>query len=233
MYICIKYFCVTGTTLKRLCLGKERGSRSGAGPGAFNPSQQPPAGATPPSHQPVTGLAQAQANNSNNKTATYTGLSMSANENNLSEDLQRLMEDWAQEVLIVTHRPGTNSLSISGQQLWNQVMHRTHGQLTSASDVSWTAPGPEVCSASLSWPDSPGSTIISSPSTGPHGSCQLRSPAAFRAVSSPLSVSQWPGLLFPLPSGAFAFPAVCSSQDVPSPTSAPSYQTPDPKARTL
>ncbi|XP_033994979.1 serine/threonine-protein kinase WNK2 isoform X1 [Trematomus bernacchii] len=221
------------TTLKRLCLGKERGSRSGAGPGAFNPSQQPPAGATPPSHQPVTGLAQAQANNSNNKTATYTGLSMSANENNLSEDLQRLMEDWAQEVLIVTHRPGTNSLSISGQQLWNQVMHRTHGQLTSASDVSWTAPGPEVCSASLSWPDSPGSTIISSPSTGPHGSCQLRSPAAFRAVSSPLSVSQWPGLLFPLPSGAFAFPAVCSSQDVPSPTSAPSYQTPDPKARTL
>ncbi|XP_034075180.1 serine/threonine-protein kinase WNK2 isoform X2 [Gymnodraco acuticeps] len=221
------------TTLKRLCLGKERGSRSGAGPGAFNPSQQPPAGATPPSHQPVTGLAQAQANNSNNKTATYTGLSMSANENNLSEDLQRLMEDWAQEVLIVTHRPGTNSLSISGQQLWNQVMHRTHGQLTSASDVSWTAPGPEACSASLSWPDSPGSTIISSPSTGPHGSCQLRSPAAFRAVSSPLSVSQWPGLLFPLPSGAFAFPAVCSSQDVPSPTSAPSYQTPDPKARTL
>ncbi|XP_010770226.1 serine/threonine-protein kinase WNK2 isoform X2 [Notothenia coriiceps] len=221
------------TTLKRLCLGKERGSRSGAGPGAFNPSQQPPAGATPPSHQPVTGLAQAQANNSNNKTATYTGLSMSANENNLSEDLQRLMEDWAQEVLIVTHRPGTNSLSISGQQLWNQVMHRTHGQLTSASDVSWTAPGPEACSASLSWPDSPGSTIISSPSTGPHGSCQLRSPAAFRAVSSPLSVSQWPGLLFPLPSGAFAFPAVCSSQGVPSPTSAPSYQTPDPKARTL
>ncbi|XP_033939631.1 serine/threonine-protein kinase WNK2 isoform X4 [Pseudochaenichthys georgianus] len=221
------------TTLKRLCLGKERGSRSGAGPGAFNPSQQPPAGATPPSHQPVTGLAQAQANNSNNKTATYTGLSMSANENNLSEDLQRLMEDWAQEVLIVTHRPGTKSLSISGQQLWNQVMHRTHGQLTSASDVSWTATGPEACSASLSLPDSPGSTIISSPSTGPHGSCQLRSPAAFRAVSSPLSVSQWPGLLFPLPSGAFAFPAVCSSQDVPSPTSAPSYQTPDPKARTL
>ncbi|XP_063766374.1 serine/threonine-protein kinase WNK2 isoform X1 [Eleginops maclovinus] len=221
------------TTLKRLCLGKERGSRSGAGPGAFNPTQQPPSGATPPSHQPVTGLAQAQANNSNNKTATYTGLSISADENNLSEDLQRLMEDWAQEVLIVTHRPRTNSLSISGQQLWNQVVHRTHGQLTSASDVSWTAPAPEACSASLSWPDSTESTIINSPSTGPHGSCQLRSPAAFRAVSSPLSVSQWPGLLFPLPSGAFAFPAVRSSQDAPSPTSDPSYQTPDPKARTL
>lgn len=112
-------------------------SGSGAGPGAFNQSQQPPTGATPPSHQPVMGLAQAQANNSNNKTSSYTGSSMSANENNLPEDFQRLMEDWAQEVLIVTHRPRTNSLSISGQQLWNQVVPRTRGQLTSASDVSF------------------------------------------------------------------------------------------------
>lgn len=112
-------------------------SGSGAGPGAFNQSQQPPTGATPPSHQPVMGLAQAQANNSNNKTGTYTGTSMSANENNLPEDLQRLMDDWAQEVLIVTHRPRTNSLSISGQQLWDQGVPRTHGQLTSASDVSF------------------------------------------------------------------------------------------------
>ncbi|KAG8007776.1 Serine/threonine-protein kinase WNK2, partial [Nibea albiflora] len=123
-----------GSTLKRLCLGKERGSRSGAGP--FNQSQQPPTGATPPSHQPVIGLAQAQANNSNNKTGTYTSISMSAHENNLPEDLQRLMDDWAQEVLIVTHRPRTNSLSISGQQLWDQVVPRTHGQLTTSSDVS-------------------------------------------------------------------------------------------------
>ncbi|XP_029287608.1 serine/threonine-protein kinase WNK2 isoform X2 [Cottoperca gobio] len=221
------------STLKRLCLGKERGSRSGAGPGAFNQSQQPPAGPTPPSHQPVTGLAQAQANNSNNKTATYTGSSMSANENNLPEDLQRLMEDWAQEVLIVTHRPRTNSLSISGQPLWNQVLPQTHGQLASASDVSWTVPGPEACSLLLSWPDSPGSTKITSPSTGPHHSYQLHLPAPFRALSSPLSVSQWPGLLFPLPSGVFAFPAVRSSLDAPSPIPAPSYQPPDPKARTL
>ncbi|TKS71385.1 Serine/threonine-protein kinase WNK2 [Collichthys lucidus] len=50
----------------------DRQQRSGAGPGPFNQSQQPPTGATPPSHQPVMGLAQAQANNSNNKTGTYT-----------------------------------------------------------------------------------------------------------------------------------------------------------------
>ncbi|XP_039653813.1 serine/threonine-protein kinase WNK2 isoform X16 [Perca fluviatilis] len=217
------------STLKRLCLGKDRGNRSGAGPGAYNQSQQPPTGATPPSHQPVMGLAQAQANNSNNKTSSYTGSSMSANENNLPEDFQRLMEDWAQEVLIVTHRPRTNSLSISGQQLWNQVVPRTRGQLTSASDVSWTAQGPEACSLPLSWPDSPGSTMMTNPSTGPHPSY----PAPFRALSSPLSVSHWPGLLFPLPSGVFAFPAVPSTQDAPSPGPVPSCQPPDPKARTL
>ncbi|XP_034726176.1 serine/threonine-protein kinase WNK2 isoform X3 [Etheostoma cragini] len=207
------------STLKRLCLGKERGHRSGAGPGAFNHSQQPSSGVTPPSHQPVVGLAQAQANNSNNKTSSYTGSSMSANEKNLPEDFQRLMEDWAQEVLIVTHRPRTNSLSISGQQLSNQVVPRTHRQLTSASDVSWTAQGPEACSLPLSWPDSPGSRMMTNPSTGPH-------------LSYP-SPSHWPGLLFPLPSGVFAFPAVPSAQDAPSPVPVPSCQLPDPKARTL
>ncbi|KAM8757199.1 serine/threonine-protein kinase WNK2 isoform 3-T3 [Acanthopagrus schlegelii] len=216
------------STLKRLCLGKERGHRSGAGPGAFNQSQQPPTGATPPAHQPVMGLAQAQANNSNNKTGTYTGTSMSANENNLPEDLQRLMDDWAQEVLIVTHRPRTNSLSISGQQLWDQAVPRTHGPPASASDVSSrTAAGPEACSLPLSWPDSPGYT------TRPHPSHQLYSPTPIRARSFPLSVSQWPGFLFPLPSGFFAFPASPSAQDAPSPIPAPSYQPLDPKARTL
>ncbi|XP_023269926.1 serine/threonine-protein kinase WNK2-like [Seriola lalandi dorsalis] len=211
------------STLKRLCLGKERGSRSAAGSGAFNQSQQPPTGATPPPHQPVMGLAQAQANNSNNKTATYTGTSMSGNESNLPEDLQRLMDDWAQEVLIVTHRPRTNSLSISGQHLWDQVVPRTHRQLASASDISsWTASGPEACSLLLSWPDSPGSTVMTTPSTGPHPSYQLHSPAPLRALSS-----------FPLPSGVFAFPAVPSAQDTPTPAPAKSYQPPDPKARTL
>ncbi|XP_062271527.1 serine/threonine-protein kinase WNK2 [Scomber scombrus] len=219
-------------TLKRLCLGKERGHRSGAGPGAFNQSQQPPTGATPPPHRPVIGLAQAQANNSNNKRGTNTGPSMSVNEINLPEDLQRLMEDWAQEVLIVTHRPRTNSLSISGQQLWDQMVPRTHGQLATAADVSsWIATGSEGCSFPLTWPDSSASTMMNSPSTGPHPS--YHSPARFRALSSPISINHWPGLLFPFPSGVFAFPAVPLAQDAPSPIPAPSYQPPHPKARTL
>nr|XP_046239620.1 serine/threonine-protein kinase WNK2 isoform X4 [Scatophagus argus] len=221
------------STLKRLCLGKERGGRSGAGPGAFSQSQQPPASATPPSHQPVMGLAQAQANNSNNKTATYTSTSVNANENNLPEDLQRLMDDWAQEVLIVTQRPRTNSLSIRGQQLWDPFVPQTHGQMARASDVfSWTAPGLDSCSLPLSWPDSSMSTVMTSPSTGPHPSDQPHSAAPFRALSSP-SISQWPGFLFPLPAGVFAFPAVPTAQEAPDPNPAPSYQPPDPKARTL
>lgn len=77
------------------------------------------------------GLAQAQANNSNNKTGTYTGASMTVNESDLPEDLQQLMDDWAQEVLIVTQRPHI------GQQLWDQVVPRTHGQLAGSTDVSF------------------------------------------------------------------------------------------------
>lgn len=111
---------------------------SGAGPGAYSQSQQPPTGSTTPSHQPVMGLAQAQANNSNNKIGTYTGTSMSVQESNLPEDLQRLMDDWAQEVLIVTQGSRSNSLSISRQQLWDQVVPRKHGPHAGALDVSFT-----------------------------------------------------------------------------------------------
>lgn len=109
---------------------------SGASAGASNQSQQLPGGVTPPPHQPLIGLAQAQANNSNNKTGTYSSTSTSAHDSNLPEDLQRLMDDWAQEVLIVTHRPRTNSLSITRPQLWDQDPLQTSEQLARASDVS-------------------------------------------------------------------------------------------------
>lgn len=105
---------------------------SGAAPGTYAQSQQPPTGSTTPSHQPVIGLAQAQANNSNNK----VGTSVSLQESCLPEDLQQLMEDWAQEVLIVTQGSRSNSLSISGQQLWEQVIPPKHGLHAGALDVS-------------------------------------------------------------------------------------------------
>ncbi|XP_077429322.1 serine/threonine-protein kinase WNK2 isoform X3 [Vanacampus margaritifer] len=219
-----------GSTLKRLCLGKERGNRPAAGLGVGNPLQQPPTGATPPPHQPVMGLAQAQANNSNNKTASYAGSSINATEINLLEDLQRLMDDWTQEVLIVTHRPRTNSLRIGGQQLLDQVVAPSH--VASNSEVSsWMTPSVESANRPPSWPDSAGMATINVSSRGPGAVCQLLSPLPVRASSSPLSLRRSPGAPLALPSGIFAFPGTPASQDASIPSA--SYQPPDPKARTL
>ncbi|TWW62069.1 Serine/threonine-protein kinase WNK2 [Takifugu flavidus] len=216
-----------GSTLKRLCLGKERGSRSGAGPGAFGQPTQPPGSATPSSHQPVMGLAQAQANNSNNKTGVYSGASSSVSEYSLPEDLHRLMEDWAQEILIVTQRPRSNSLSISRQELWDQVVPQTHRRLTGDSEASSLAAlGPQACALPLLQHDHFGSTVAAIPSSGPQPCFQPPSAvtaAAFRALSSPLSVTQGHRFLPSLPAQHLAFP----TQD------AASYQPGNRKTRTL
>ncbi|XP_056885885.1 serine/threonine-protein kinase WNK2 isoform X2 [Takifugu flavidus] len=215
------------STLKRLCLGKERGSRSGAGPGAFGQPTQPPGSATPSSHQPVMGLAQAQANNSNNKTGVYSGASSSVSEYSLPEDLHRLMEDWAQEILIVTQRPRSNSLSISRQELWDQVVPQTHRRLTGDSEASSLAAlGPQACALPLLQHDHFGSTVAAIPSSGPQPCFQPPSAvtaAAFRALSSPLSVTQGHRFLPSLPAQHLAFP----TQD------AASYQPGNRKTRTL
>ncbi|XP_019736226.1 serine/threonine-protein kinase WNK2 isoform X2 [Hippocampus comes] len=213
------------STLKRLCLGKERGNRPSTGLGAVNLSQQPPTIATPPPHQPVLGLAQAQANNSNNKTATYAGSSI-----NLPEDLQRLMDDWKQEVLIVTHRPRTNSLRIGGPQLLDQMV--APSQVPSTSEVSsWMTPGVESGHLPPSWPDSAGMAMTNVSSTRPGRVCQLLSPVPRRVSSSPLALSQSPGVALALPSGIFAFPGTPASQD--DSIQSATYQLPDPKAKTL
>lgn len=67
---------------------------------------------------------------------------MSLQESSLPEDLQQLMEDWAQEVLIVTQGSRSDSLSISGQQLWEQVVPHKHGLHTGTLDVSLRPPVP-------------------------------------------------------------------------------------------
>ncbi|XP_051933190.1 serine/threonine-protein kinase WNK2 isoform X5 [Hippocampus zosterae] len=213
------------STLKRLCLGKERGNRPSTGLGAVNLSQQPPTVATPPPHQPVLGLAQAQTNNSNNKTATYTDSSI-----NLPEDLQRLMDDWKQEVLIVTHRPRTNSLRIGGPQLLDQMV--APSQVPSASEVSsWMTPGVESGHLPPSWPSSAGMAMTNVSSTRPDAVCQLLLPVPRHVSSSPLALSQSPGVALALPSGIFAFTGTPASKDdfIQSAT----YQLPDPKAKTL
>ncbi|XP_055748968.1 serine/threonine-protein kinase WNK2-like isoform X8 [Salvelinus fontinalis] len=92
------------STLKRLCLGKERSSRSSHDASATQMApnqQQPPAVPNPlPSPQPMTVLAQAQTNNSNNKKpGTFT------------DDLHKLVDDWTKETLAATQpRPSLNQI---------------------------------------------------------------------------------------------------------------------------
>ncbi|XP_029579529.1 serine/threonine-protein kinase WNK2 isoform X5 [Salmo trutta] len=93
-----------GSTLKRLCLGKERSSRSSHGASATQTAcnqQQPPAVPTPlSSPQPMAALAQAQTNNSNNKKpGTFT------------DDLHKLVDDWTKETLAANQpRPSLNQI---------------------------------------------------------------------------------------------------------------------------
>uniref|UniRef100_A0A3Q3B6K5 non-specific serine/threonine protein kinase n=1 Tax=Kryptolebias marmoratus TaxID=37003 RepID=A0A3Q3B6K5_KRYMA len=78
------------STLKRLCLGKERSSTQTAS------SQTQPslaAAAASPSPQTFTRLAQVQTNNSNNKRGTFT------------EDLHKLVDDWTKETVAAASQP--------------------------------------------------------------------------------------------------------------------------------
>ncbi|CAL8337168.1 unnamed protein product [Lota lota] len=212
------------TTLKRLCLGKERG-RSGAGPGAScHPPSQPAATATPPPHQPVIGLAQSQVNNSNNKKGSYCGTWIGISEGCLTDELQLLMDNWAQEVLVVTQRPRSNSLRLTQEHVC--AAHIVHTQTLERQacvhNAIYPARGRQQ-QLLQSWPigDRRPSATLSQHAAGCRSSYPL-------GLSSPLCVTQWPSLLAPLPAGVFDFPGG------PSPAAQhPPFEAPDPKTRTL
>ncbi|XP_023652509.2 serine/threonine-protein kinase WNK2-like isoform X2 [Paramormyrops kingsleyae] len=73
------------STLKRLCVGKDRSNKSSQSGGVAPAMVKQPPDSTPPPCQP--GLPLAQANNSNNKKGTFT------------EELHRLVDDWVRETL--------------------------------------------------------------------------------------------------------------------------------------
>ncbi|XP_028969835.2 serine/threonine-protein kinase WNK2 isoform X3 [Esox lucius] len=232
------------TTLKRLCLGKERARGTGAGPGATNqPAQQGAACSTPPTHQPIAGLAQAQANNSNNKTSRYSGAYPGSYTASFTDDLHRLVDDWTTEALVVSQRPRTSSLSLSGHSLWNDYPRGpgTRARMASAQDApARTARGSERPQLPFSWPmidsQAPGSVRTGSPGEGgfqPGYMVTRPAPDLFGGLLpsplSPFCVSQWPEMLSPLSSGVYAaLPAV-----LPAWGTAPPYKAPDPKSRTL
>ncbi|XP_061701446.1 serine/threonine-protein kinase WNK2 isoform X8 [Syngnathoides biaculeatus] len=91
------------STLKRLCLGKERSSRSSFRAAAAQPSRAS-AATSPPSPRPTGGLARVQTNNSNNKKSMFT------------EDLHRLVDDWAKETVAAVHQPAPTLNQIKQQR---------------------------------------------------------------------------------------------------------------------
>ncbi|KAJ3586015.1 hypothetical protein NHX12_012417 [Muraenolepis orangiensis] len=101
------------TTLKRLCLGKERrSSQSTAAQTASNQTQPSLPSVTPSqSPQPIAGLARVQttttnnsSSNNNNKKGTFT------------EDFHRLVDDWTKETLAAAHQPRPSLNQIKEQR---------------------------------------------------------------------------------------------------------------------
>ncbi|KAF4107294.1 hypothetical protein G5714_011658 [Onychostoma macrolepis] len=105
------------STLKRLCLGKERGSRSGTPSAASNQSPMPP-GSTPPPHQPI-GLTDA-----------------------FTQQLHRLVDNWAEGVRAPSR---SRSLSLRPQQLtrsriWSAIEAPISIERLNASQLSLSWP---------------------------------------------------------------------------------------------
>ncbi|XP_055039520.2 serine/threonine-protein kinase WNK2 isoform X3 [Misgurnus anguillicaudatus] len=173
------------STLKRLCLGKERGSRSGTPSGA---SPMPP-GSTPPPHQPM-GLAQAQTNNSNNKTDAFT------------HHLDRLMDNWTEEMR--SSSSSLRSINLEPQQ-------PTRGRVWSAVEGPlWSTERMNVSQLPLSWPqiDSHTSTVMADASKVLQRSFMV--PAGNPLEKMLLEMDHWPAMSAALNQEIFAFPAVHS-----------------------
>ncbi|KAG5275007.1 hypothetical protein AALO_G00142550 [Alosa alosa] len=210
------------STLKRLCLGKERG-RSGASSAA---SYQPQtAGSTPPPHQPIVGLA--QTNNSNN-----TGAGV--------QQLHWLVEDWAGELTpIVATSPSdspqhqaTPSTSADWQESRARARARVRARRALTLEVTSTPPeGAVAQQLPLSWPmiDSCPSGTGLDPATLLSGGNVMPPVALGGLPTSPLYPAQWAELTSPTGTRVFVFPA--ASPPWTAPTSP--QQAPNPRTSTL
>ncbi|XP_076124063.1 serine/threonine-protein kinase WNK2 isoform X2 [Alosa pseudoharengus] len=210
-----------GSTLKRLCLGKERGS--GASSAA---SYQPQtAGSTPPPHQPIVGLA--QTNNSNN-----TGAGV--------QQLHWLVEDWAGELTpIVATSPSdspqhqaTPSTSADWQESRARARARVRARRALTLEVTSTPPEAAVAQQPpLSWPmiDSCPSGTGLDPATLLSGGNVMPPVALGGLPTSPLYAAQWAELTSPTGTRVFVFPA--ASPPWTAPTSP--QQAPNPRTSTL
>ncbi|XP_068454464.1 serine/threonine-protein kinase WNK2-like isoform X2 [Clinocottus analis] len=183
------------STLKRLCLGKERSSRSAftaaAAHTTSSQTQQPLTAATPsPSPQPIARLAQVQTNNSNNKRGTFT------------DDLHKLVDDWTKETVAAANQPRP-SLNQIKQQRRRQDLEAGVTPAGAAAREMQCHVGPRKFQLPLSGPLTPALGPGGPASLAPNSSATLPngylSPAGSYGgmAPSPLYPQPWPGVLSP------------------------------------
>ncbi|CAJ1084909.1 serine/threonine-protein kinase WNK2 isoform X5 [Xyrichtys novacula] len=184
------------STLKRLCLGKDRSSRSSlntnATPTAASQTQPTLTTTTPsPSPQPITRLAQVQTNNSNNKRGTFT------------DDLHKLVDDWTKETVAAANQPRLSLNQIKQQRRQQDLEGRASPKGAATCEMKC-----RVGSTKFHLPLSCPLTAALGPSMpttlAPNSSAMLPSgyisPAGSYGgmVPGPLYPQQWPGLPSPV-----------------------------------
>ncbi|KAM6982272.1 serine/threonine-protein kinase WNK2 isoform 2-T2 [Tautogolabrus adspersus] len=184
------------STLKRLCLGKDRSSRSplntNAAQTAASQTQPTLTTTTPsPSPQPITRLAQVQTNNSNNKRGTFT------------DDLHKLVDDWTKETIAAANqtRPSLNQIKQQRrkQDLEGKALPRGGARHEMKCHV-----GPSKFQLPLSCPLTaalgPGMPTTLAPNSSAMLPPGYLSPAGSYGgmVPGPLYPPQWPGLPSPV-----------------------------------
>ncbi|XP_062282841.1 LOW QUALITY PROTEIN: serine/threonine-protein kinase WNK2 [Scomber scombrus] len=189
-----------GSTLKRLCLGKERSSRSSISTTTAQTasSQTQPslstaaATATPsPSPHPLPRLAQVQTNNSNNKKGTFT------------DDLHKLVDDWTKETVAAAHQPRP-SLNQIKQQRRQQDLEGKAPPVGAATHEMKCHVRPGKFQLPLSCPLTAALSPGMPTTLGPNSSAMLPPgyllPAGSygRMAPSPHYPQQWPGLPSPV-----------------------------------
>ncbi|XP_034731395.1 serine/threonine-protein kinase WNK2 isoform X3 [Etheostoma cragini] len=180
------------STLKRLCLGKERSSRSTlnttTAQTASSQTQALLTTATPsPSPQPITQLAQVQTNNSNNKRGTFT------------DDLHKLVDDWTKETVAAANQPRP-SLNQIKQQRRQQDLEGRAPPMGAATHEMKCHVGPRKFQLPLSCPLTaalrPGmpTTLAPNSSTVLPPGYLLPAGSYGGMVPGPLYPQQWPGM---------------------------------------
>ncbi|XP_068585667.1 serine/threonine-protein kinase WNK2 isoform X3 [Cebidichthys violaceus] len=182
------------STLKRLCLGKERSSRSAfnTATSASSHTQPPLTAATPsPSPRPIARLAQVQTNNSNNKRGTFT------------DDLHKLVDDWTKETVAAANQPRP-SLNQIKQQRRQQDLEARATPVGAAAHEMKCHVGSRKLQLPLSGPLTAGVPASQAPNSSAMLPAGYLSPAGSYGGVAPGPLypqqQQWPGT--PSPAGS-------------------------------